>query len=58
LPDALGAEGMRHRFSFASMFGAVARVEEAALDGDEGIVVVAVAPAIISYFLGWKWWKK
>jgi hypothetical protein len=40
------------------MFGAVARVEEAALDGDEGIVVVAVAPAIISYFLGWKWWKK
>ena len=42
LADALGAEGVGDSFSFARVFGAVARVEQASLNGDEGIIVVAV----------------
>jgi hypothetical protein len=41
LADGFGAEGVGDDFAFAGMFGAVARVEEAALDGHEGVVVFA-----------------
>ena len=42
LADVLGAKGVGDGFAFASMLGAVAGVEEAALDGDEAVVVVSV----------------
>ncbi len=32
---------MRYSFTFAGVFGAIACVEEASLNGDEGIVVIA-----------------
>jgi hypothetical protein len=41
LADGLGGEGVRDDLAFAGVFDAVARVEEAALDGDEGIVILA-----------------
>jgi hypothetical protein len=33
------AEGVRDGLAFARVFGTVPRVEEAALDGDEGVVI-------------------
>ena len=41
LADGFSAEGVGDDFAFAGVFGAVAGVEEAALDGDEGVVVFA-----------------
>lgn len=51
LADAFGAEGVRDSFSLAGMFGAIARVEEASLDGDKGIVVVAVQTCLCQLLL-------
>ena len=42
LADALGAESVGDCLSFAGMLGAVAGVEEASLNRDECVVVVAV----------------
>ena len=42
LADALGAEGVRDSLPFTRVFGAIACVEEASLDRDEGVVVVAI----------------
>ena len=42
LANALGAEGMGDSLSFPRVFGAVTGVEEASLNGDEGVIVVAV----------------
>lgn len=42
LADGLGREGVRHNLALASVFGAVAGVEEAALDGNKGVVVFTV----------------
>ena len=42
LANALGAEGVRDSFPFTRVFGAVACVEEASLDRDEGVVVVTI----------------
>lgn len=42
LANALGAEGVGDRLSFARVFGAVTGVEEASLNGNEGVIVVAV----------------
>ena len=42
LANALGAEGVGDSLSFTGVFGAVTGVEEASLNGDEGVVVVAV----------------
>jgi hypothetical protein len=39
LADGFGGEGVRDRLALAGVFGAVAGVEEAAADGDEGVVV-------------------
>jgi hypothetical protein len=39
LADGLHAEGVRDDLPFTGVFGAVARVEEPALDADEGVVV-------------------
>ena len=39
LADGLRGEGVRDDLPFAGVFGAVARVEETALDADEGVVV-------------------
>ena len=36
------AERMRHCLAFACMLCSIPRIEEATLDGDEGIVVVAI----------------
>lgn len=41
LANALSTEGVRNGLAFSGVFGAVARVEEATLDGNKGIVVVA-----------------
>ena len=41
LGDAFHAKGMRHCLAFASVLGAIAGVEEASLDGDEGVVILA-----------------
>jgi hypothetical protein len=43
LADGFGAEGVRDGFAFAGVLCAVAGVEEPTADGDEGVVVVAVA---------------
>ena len=40
LADGFGGEGVRDRFALAGVFSAVARVEEAAADRDEGVVVL------------------
>lgn len=42
LADGLGAEGVGHGLALAGVLRAVAGVEEAALDGDEGVVVLAI----------------
>ena len=42
LANALGAEGVGDSLSFTRVFGAVTGVEEASLNGDEGVIVVAV----------------
>ena len=42
LADALGAEGVGDSLSFTRVFGSVTGVEEASLNGDEGVIVVAV----------------
>jgi hypothetical protein len=39
LADGFRGEGVRDDLPFAGVFGAVARVEETALDADEGVVV-------------------
>lgn len=39
LADGFGGEGVRDRLALAGVFSAVAGVEEAAADGDEGVVV-------------------
>lgn len=41
LADGLGGEGVRDGFALACVLGAVTCVEEAAADGDKGVVVVA-----------------
>lgn len=41
LSNRLGAEGVGNSFSFAGMFGSITGIEETALDGDKGIVVLA-----------------
>ena len=41
LADALGAEGVGDSLPFTRVFGAVTRVEETSLDGDEGVIVIA-----------------
>lgn len=41
LPNGLGTEGVRHHLAFPGMLSSVARIEETALDRDEGIVVLA-----------------
>lgn len=46
LADALRAENVRDSLAFAGMFGAIARVEEASLNGDEGVIIVAVKPCL------------
>ena len=48
LADALYAKGMRDGLSLASVFGTITGIEEAALDGDEGIVVIAKKPELWS----------
>ena len=42
LADGLGAEGVGHGLALAGVLRAVASVEEAAPDGDEGVVVLAI----------------
>ena len=42
LANGLGAEGVGHGLALAGVFRAVTSVEETALDGDEGIVVLAI----------------
>lgn len=42
LADGFGAEGVRDDLALARVFGAVACVEEAALDADEGVVIFTV----------------
>ena len=42
LANTFGAEGVGNSLSFARVFGAVTGVEEASLNGDEGVIVVAV----------------
>lgn len=42
LADALRAKGVGDHFAFAGVFGAVACVEEASLNGDKCVVIVAV----------------
>ena len=42
LANALGAEGVGDSLAFTRVFGAVTGVEEASLNGDEGVIVVAV----------------
>lgn len=42
LADALRAEGVGDRLPLSGVLSAVTRVEETSLDGDEGIIVVAV----------------
>ena len=42
LANALGAEGVGDGLSFTRVFGAVTGIEEASLNGDEGVIVVAV----------------
>ena len=42
LADTLGAEGVGDGLSFAGVFGSVTGVEDASLNGDEGVIVVAV----------------
>ena len=39
LADGLGGEGVRNGLALARMLGAIPCVEEATLDGDEGVVV-------------------
>jgi hypothetical protein len=39
LADGFGGEGVRDRLALAGVFSAVAGVEEAAADGDEGVVI-------------------
>lgn len=46
LADRLGAEGVRDGLALARVLGAVARVEEAAADGDEGVVVFPVSVSV------------
>ena len=41
LGDALRAKGVRDRLTLTSVLGAITGVEEASLDGDEGVVVLA-----------------
>lgn len=41
LRDGLGAEGVGNSFSFAGMFGPITGIEETALNGDKGIIVLA-----------------
>jgi hypothetical protein len=42
LADGFSREGMRDSFAFPRMFSAVTRIEKAAADRDEGVVVLAV----------------
>jgi len=42
LTDGFGAEGVGYGLALAGVLRAVAGVEEAALDGDEGVVVLAI----------------
>ena len=41
LSHILGAEGVGHCLSLSCVLGSISGVEEAALDADEGVVVVA-----------------
>ena len=43
LRDGLGAECMGDGFALAGVFGAIAGVEEAAVDGDKGVVIVTTS---------------
>ena len=42
LADRLGAESVGDGFAFTGVLGAVSRVEKAALDAHEGVVVITV----------------
>ena len=58
LADALGAEGVGDCLSFAGMLRTVTGIEEASLNGDEGVVVVAANPRLCQLLLtriaGWR----
>ena len=51
LADALRAEGVGDSLPFTTVFGAISRVEETSLDGDEGIIVVAVKTSLCQLLL-------
>ena len=44
LSNTLDAEGMRDGLALSSVFDAVSGIEDTALNGDKGIVVVATVP--------------
>lgn len=46
LANALGAEGVGDSLSFTGVFRAVTCVEEASLNGDEGVIVVAMVKCL------------
>ena len=48
LADGLGGEGVRDGLAFAGVLGSIAGVEEAAADGDEGVVVFTVEQSRLS----------
>lgn len=50
LADGLGREGVADYLALAGVLGPVAGVEEAAFDGDEGVVVGAVFFPLIFFF--------
>ena len=56
MTNALCAESMRDGFSLPSVFGAITGVEETTLNGDEGVVVVAVPQVLVSYAMSGKCW--
>ena len=51
LTDALRAEGMGDSLSFTRVFGAVTRGEDASLNGDKGVVIVAVKACLCELLL-------
>ena len=56
LSDALRTEGVRDGFALSRVLGAVTRVEEASLDGDEGVVVFTGDPAAPERLVGGFLW--
>jgi hypothetical protein len=51
LAHGFGGEGVADGFALSCVLGAVACVEEAAANGDEGIVVLAVIPSLVRLFV-------